>query len=42
MNEVYFDTVRLLLAVAPLVFESTRFAMKSGTALNLFVHDLPR
>lgn len=42
MNQAYIDTVRLLLAVAPLVFESTRFAMKGGTALNLFVHNLPR
>lgn len=42
MNQTYIDTVRLLIAVAPIVFESPRFAMKGGTALNLFVHDMPR
>lgn len=33
--------MRLLLAVAPVVFDKI-FALKGGTALNLFVHDLPR
>ncbi|CAN5370047.1 nucleotidyl transferase AbiEii/AbiGii toxin family protein [soil metagenome] len=42
MNPAYTATVQLLLAVAPLVFESRFFAMKGGTALNLFVQDLPR
>ena len=42
MNQEYVDTVRLLLAVAPAVFRSPRFALKGGTALNLFVHDMPR
>jgi predicted nucleotidyltransferase component of viral defense system len=42
MNQEYVDTVRLLLAVAPEVFRSPRFALKGGTALNLFVHDMPR
>ena len=42
MNQDYIDTVRLLLAVAPAVFQSPRFAMKGGTALNLFVQDMPR
>jgi hypothetical protein len=42
MNQAYIDTVRLLLAVAPAVFQSPRFAMKGGTALNLFVQDMPR
>jgi hypothetical protein len=32
----------LLLAVAPAVFRSPRFALKGGTALNLFVQDMPR
>ena len=39
MNQDYVDTVRLLLAVAPAVFRPPRFALKGGTALNLFVHD---
>ena len=42
MNQQYVHTVRLLLAVAPAVFRSPRFALKGGTALNLFVHDMPR
>lgn len=42
MNQAQIDTVRLLLAVAPAVFRGGRFAMKGGTALNLFVHDMPR
>lgn len=42
MNPRYVDTVRLLLAIAPAVFRSPRFALKGGTALNLFVQDMPR
>lgn len=42
MNQEYVDTVRLLLAITPAVFQSPRFAMKGGTALNLFVQDMPR
>ncbi len=42
MNQNYIDTVRLLLAIAPVVFSSGRFAIKGGTALNLFVQDMPR
>ncbi len=42
MDRQYVDAVRLLLAVAPMIFESPRFALKGGTALNLFVQDLPR
>ncbi|HEY4368635.1 MAG TPA: nucleotidyl transferase AbiEii/AbiGii toxin family protein [Steroidobacteraceae bacterium] len=42
MNQEYINTVRLLLAIAPSVFKSPRFAMKGGTALNLFIQDMPR
>lgn len=42
MDKSYADTVRLLLAVAPEVFRSGPFALKGGTALNLFVQDMPR
>jgi len=42
MNQNYIDTVRLLLAIAPAVLASGRFAMKGGTALNLFVQEMPR
>lgn len=42
MDKAYADTVRLLLRVAPDVFTNDVFAMKGGTAINLFVHDMPR
>jgi predicted nucleotidyltransferase component of viral defense system len=42
MEKFYEDTVRLLLMIAPKVFENTIFAMKGGTAINLFVMDMPR
>jgi len=42
MDRAYVDTVRLLLTVAPEVFRGGVFAMKGGTALNLFVLDMPR
>ena len=42
MNQNCIATVRLLLAIAPAVFASGRFAMKGGTALNLFVQEMPR
>lgn len=42
MNDNYINTVRLLLAIVPAVFQSPRLSMKGGTALNLFVQDLPR
>ncbi len=42
MNEIYVDTVRLMLGIAPIVFDTPLFAMKGGTALNLFLQDMPR
>lgn len=42
MDKLYSDTVRLLLTVAPDVFQGNIFAMKGGTAINLFVRDMPR
>lgn len=42
MDKIYADTVRLLLTVAPDVFANDIFAMKGGTAINLFVQDMPR
>ena len=42
MNDAYTATVRQLLDIAPVVFESPHFAIKGGTALNLFLHDQPR
>jgi hypothetical protein len=42
VNQDYVDTVRLLLDIAPLVFKPSHFALKGGTALNLFAQDMPR
>jgi len=42
MNQIYLDTVRLLTQVAPIVFADGVFALKGGTAINLFVRDMPR
>ncbi|HEQ1867028.1 TPA: nucleotidyl transferase AbiEii/AbiGii toxin family protein, partial [Pseudomonas aeruginosa] len=42
MDKQYADTVRLLLNITPDVFANDIFAMKGGTAINLFVQDMPR
>ncbi len=42
MDKAYVETVRLLLEAAPVVLETPTFAMKGGTAINLFVKDMPR
>jgi hypothetical protein len=42
MDQTYINTVRLLLEVAPAIFTSEHFAIKGGTALNLFLQDMPR
>ena len=42
MDKTYADTVRLLLAITPDVFAGDVFAMKGGTAINLFLQDMPR
>lgn len=42
MTEAYRAQVRLLLDVLPLVAEEEVFALKGGTAINLFERDLPR
>jgi len=42
MNPIYLATARLLTQVAPLVFVDDTFALKGGTAINLFVRDMPR
>ncbi len=42
MNQVYLDSARLLTRVAPLVLLDDAFALKGGTAINLFVRDMPR
>lgn len=42
MNAVYVDTARLMTQIAPLVFADGIFALKGGTAINLFYRDMPR
>ena len=42
MNQTYLETARLLTQVAPLVFVDDQFALKGGTAINLFLRDMPR
>jgi len=42
MNPTYLATARLLTEIAPVVFESGIFALKGGTAINLFLRDMPR
>ena len=42
MSPLYLDTARLLIQVAPLVFADGAFALKGGTAINLFMRDMPR
>jgi predicted nucleotidyltransferase component of viral defense system len=42
MDKTYIEVVRLLLESAPAIFETSHFAMKGGTAINLFVEDMPR
>lgn len=42
MNKTYIETVRMMLDVAPAIFEGTDFAMKGGTAINFFAENMPR
>jgi predicted nucleotidyltransferase component of viral defense system len=42
LNRDYLDTARLLTQVAPLLFVDDVFALKGGTAINLFIRDMPR
>lgn len=41
-NPVYYKQVKLLLATLPLIQTHDCFALKGGTAMNLFVQNLPR
>jgi predicted nucleotidyltransferase component of viral defense system len=42
MNQRYLDSARLLIQIAPFVFAEGLFALKGGTAINLFIRDMPR
>jgi predicted nucleotidyltransferase component of viral defense system len=41
-NNPYYRQVQFLIQLLPLVAEEPCFALKGGTAINLFVRDLPR
>lgn len=41
-NSIYFKQVQLLIEVLPHVTMGKYFALKGGTAINLFVRDMPR
>jgi predicted nucleotidyltransferase component of viral defense system len=40
--EIYQRQVRLLLQALPFVAQAKEFALKGGTAINLFIRDMPR
>ena len=42
IDKAYIEIVRLLLESALVIFETPHFAMKGGTATNLFIEDMPR
>jgi hypothetical protein len=42
MDKEYLALVRLLIDTAPLILEGSPFALKGGTAINLFAVDMPR
>ena len=42
MIEQYVEQVKLLVNVLPYVAKEDCFALKGGTAINLFIRDLPR
>ncbi len=42
MNSIYKEQVRLLLRILPIIVQEEDFAIHGGTAINLFMRDLPR
>jgi len=41
-QSIYGQQVQLLVQVLPVVFQESCFALKGGTAINLFIRELPR
>ena len=41
-NSIFYKQVQLLVRLLPIVNQEACFALKGGTAINLFVRDLPR
>jgi predicted nucleotidyltransferase component of viral defense system len=42
MNNLYKEQVRLLLRILPVIYREKDFAVHGGTAINLFIKNLPR
>jgi predicted nucleotidyltransferase component of viral defense system len=42
MNNLYKEQVRLLIRVLPIIYRDEDFAIHGGTAINLFIKNLPR
>lgn len=42
MNKLYEEQVSLLLRILPLIYREEDFAVHGGTAINLFIKNLPR
>lgn len=42
LSPTFFDQVRLLVAALPQIHKEDCFALKGGTAINLFIRDMPR
>lgn len=42
MNNLYKEQVRLLLRILPVIYREEDLAVHGGTAINLFIKDLPR
>lgn len=42
IRDAYYQQVALLVRLLPLVAEQSCFALKGGTAINLFIRDMPR
>ena len=42
MNKYYLQQVELLLEILPILNKFTCFALKGGTAINLFIRNMPR
>ena len=41
-TSIYYRQVQLLMSVLPYVAEEESFALKGGTAINMFIRDMPR
>ena len=42
MNSLYKEQVKLLLRILPVIYQEEDFAIHGGTAINLYIKNLPR